>query len=78
MFLSINGPYVDEFDTPPHIVSWMSKSYGTGKRHKKHKTNQSKHGNVKKESIHKTKKKKKMRIILDLLLHKTCENAGLL
>ena len=58
MLLSINGPSVDEFDTSPHIMSWISNRHGTVKRHKEHKTNQSKRKNEKKESIHKKKKRK--------------------
>ena len=57
--LSINGPCVDEFDTSPHIMSWISNSYGMGKRHKEHKANQSKCKNEKEESIHKKKIKRK-------------------
>ena len=59
MLLSINGPCVDEFDTSPHIMSWISNSYGMGKRHKEHKANQSKCKNEKEESIHKKKIKRK-------------------
>ena len=57
MLLSINGPSLDESDTSTHIASWMSNSYGTGKRHKGHKANQSKSKDEKKKSIHKKKTK---------------------
>ena len=59
MLLSINDSSVNELDTFPHIMSWMSNSNGTVKRHKEHKANQSKRKNEKKESIHKKKKEKK-------------------
>ena len=58
ILLSYNSPSVDQFDTSPQIMSWISNNRGTGKRHKEHNTNQSKHKNEKKESIKKEIKRK--------------------
>lgn len=51
MLLSINGPSLDESDTSTHIASWMSNSYGTGKRHRGRKANQSKSKDEKKKHL---------------------------
>ena len=51
MLLSINGSSLDESDTSTHIARWMTNSYGTGKRHKGHKANQSKSKDKKKKHL---------------------------
>ena len=58
MFLSVNGPSVDDFDASPHVKSWVNNDHGKGTRHREHKTKENKRKN-KDESTSEIKKNKR-------------------